>query len=247
MSDITTTIISTEDADIVAPVACLSCGRSLGVTCAANSVSSSSGASTANEAAGGSGTDADSEHKKRILELEAEVKLLNDKVCAAENKLLSQDSELRRLRPSSSNGLSPRTPTFPTTPERAPSPASRGKISSFLFPSRSGHPPANGPSGPPSPPPDCIPEELARERSLRKEAEDRLQEVTNELEELSASLFQEANQMVAEERRMRSRLEDRVAVLEKRDEEKRERLGVLEQAVDRISRVREMLTGAVTG
>lgn len=83
MSDITTTIISTEDADIVAPVACLSCGRSLGVTCAANSVSSSSGASTANEAAGGSGTDADSEHKKRILELEAEVKLLNDKVCAA--------------------------------------------------------------------------------------------------------------------------------------------------------------------
>jgi hypothetical protein len=53
--------------------------------------------------------------------------------------------------------------------------------------------------------------------------------------------------MVAEERRARSRLEDRVAVLEKRDEEKRERLGVLEQAVDRISRVREMLTGAVTG
>jgi hypothetical protein len=83
MSDITTTIILTEDADVVAPVACLSCGSSLGVTCAASSVSSSSGASTANEAAGGAGTGADSEDKKRILELEAEVKLLNDKVCAA--------------------------------------------------------------------------------------------------------------------------------------------------------------------
>lgn len=86
MSDITTTIILTEDADVVAPVACLSCGSSLGVMNAASAVSSassSSGASTANEAAGGAGTGADSEDKKRILELEAQVKLLNDKVCAA--------------------------------------------------------------------------------------------------------------------------------------------------------------------
>jgi len=74
-------------------------------------------------------------------------------------------------------------------------------------------------------------------------AEERLQEVTAELEDLSASLFQSANEMVAEERRARSKLEQRVAVLEKRDVEKKERLGVLERAVDRISRVREMLTG----
>jgi predicted RNase H-like nuclease (RuvC/YqgF family) len=75
------------------------------------------------------------------------------------------------------------------------------------------------------------------------EAEERLQEVTAELEDLSASLFQSANEMVAEERRARSKLEQRVAILEKRDVEKKERLGVLERAVDRISRVREMLTG----
>jgi len=188
----------------------------------------------------------------RISELEAEVKLLNDKVCAAgkpplptttldqrltnsmiENKLITYDTELRRLRPPPP-GLSPRTATFPV-PERSSSPANR--ISAFLFPSRSG--------GPPSPPPDCSPSELAKERNLRMKAEERLQQVTSELEDLSASLFQSANEMVAEERRARSKLQERVVVLEKRDLEKRERLGVLERAVDRISRVREMLTGAV--
>lgn len=73
------------------------------------------------------------------------------------------------------------------------------------------------------------------------QAEERLHQVTNELEDLSASLFQSANEMVAEERRARSKLEERVVVLERREAEKRERLGVLERAVDRISRVREML------
>ena len=103
-------------------------------------------------------------------------------------------------------------------------------------------------SGPPSPPPDTPPvasssSELAKERSLRIKAEEQLQQVTAELEDLSASLFQSANEMVAEERRARSKLEERVATLEKRDNDKRERLGVLERAVDRISRVREILTG----
>ncbi|KAF8243265.1 hypothetical protein K440DRAFT_613862 [Wilcoxina mikolae CBS 423.85] len=180
------------------------------------------------------GSELNTNEHSRISELEAEVKLLNDKVCAAENKLITYDTELRRLRPPPP-GLSPRTATFPAMPERSPSPANR--ISAFLFPSRSG--------GPPSPPPDCSPSELAKERSLRMQAEERLQQVTSELEDLSASLFQSANEMVAEERRARSKLEERVVVLEKRDLEKRERLGVLERAVDRISRVREMLTGAV--
>ena len=69
--------------------------------------------------------------------------------------------------------------------------------------------------------------------------------MTGELEELSASLFQSANEMVAEERRARSRLEERLGVLERREEEKRERLAVLERAVGRIQRVREMLQDGV--
>lgn len=56
-------------------------------------------------------------------------------------------------------------------------------------------------------------------------------------------MFQTANEMVAEERKMRSKLEERVNVLEKREKEKEGRLGMLERAVDTISRVRVLLNG----
>lgn len=82
---------------------------------------------------------------------------------------------------------------------------------------------------------------VARERAARVAAENRLAEVTAELEDLSATLFQTANEMVAKERRERARLEERVAMLEKREKEKGERLGMLERAVDRIGRVRSVL------
>lgn len=72
-------------------------------------------------------------------------------------------------------------------------------------------------------------------------AETRLQEVTAELEDLSASLFQQANEMVASERRERAKLEERVAVLEFREGRVKDRLGLLEGAVERIGRVREVL------
>lgn len=61
------------------------------------------------------------------------------------------------------------------------------------------------------------------------------------MEELSVSLFEQANEMVAEERRARARLEARVAVLEQRDTDKKHRLERLEQAMDRIERLRAML------
>jgi predicted nuclease with TOPRIM domain len=64
------------------------------------------------------------------------------------------------------------------------------------------------------------------------------------LEDLSASLFQSANEMVAEERRERSRLEERVKMLEGRDEAVKQRLGLLERAVERIGRVKEVLGSA---
>jgi hypothetical protein len=47
--------------------------------------------------------------------------------------------------------------------------------------------------------------------------------------------------MVADERRQRSKLEERVRMLEGRDAEVKQRLGVLEGAVDRIVRVRQVL------
>lgn len=61
------------------------------------------------------------------------------------------------------------------------------------------------------------------------------------MEELTAQLFGQANEMVATERRARAKLEERVQVLEKRDSEKRRRLERLEKAIERIERVRMMV------
>jgi len=76
---------------------------------------------------------------------------------------------------------------------------------------------------------------------LRKSAESKLDNASNELEELSAQLFEQANEMVATERRARAKLEERVELLERRDVEKRKRLERLEGAVARIERVRGLL------
>lgn len=82
---------------------------------------------------------------------------------------------------------------------------------------------------------------LAREQTLRQAAEGKLDESSAELEELSSQLFQQANEMVATERKARAKLEERVALLERRDGEKRLRLERLESAMQRIERVRGLL------
>lgn len=106
--------------------------------------------------------------------------------------------------------------------------------------------PLPGPSAPLSPgaasTEDLI-EALTREQTLRKEAEGRLSATSKEVEELSVSLFEQANEMVATERRARAKLEERVGELERRDGEKRMRLERLESAMARIERVRNMLEG----
>lgn len=82
---------------------------------------------------------------------------------------------------------------------------------------------------------------LETERSLRQQAESSLAQSQTELEELTAQLFGQANEMVATERKARAKLEERVKLLETRDGEKRRRLDRLEKAVERIERVRRMV------
>ena len=82
---------------------------------------------------------------------------------------------------------------------------------------------------------------LDQEKQLRQEAESQVNKINGELDELSAQLFQQANEMVATERRARDKLEKRVAELEQKDREKMVRLGNIEKAVDRINRVRGLL------
>ena len=79
---------------------------------------------------------------------------------------------------------------------------------------------------------------LETERNLRQQAESSLAQSQTELEELTAQLFGQANEMVATERKARAKLEERVKLLETRDNDKRRRLDRLEKAVDRIERIR---------
>jgi hypothetical protein len=83
--------------------------------------------------------------------------------------------------------------------------------------------------------------ELERERILRAKAEQRVQMVDLEIEELSVQLFSQANEMVATERRARAKLEERIELLERKDQDKMARLERLEKAVTRLDRVKAIL------
>ena len=65
--------------------------------------------------------------------------------------------------------------------------------------------------------------------------------MATEMEELSQSLFEEANAMVRIEREKCARLEARLQVMESREEDKRRRLTELEKAIGRITRARNLL------
>lgn len=82
---------------------------------------------------------------------------------------------------------------------------------------------------------------LTHEQNLRKAAESAAAQTNSEIEELTGQLFEQANEMVATERKARARLEDRIEVLEKRDDEKARRLTLLEKRVLRVERVRALL------
>ena len=101
-------------------------------------------------------------------------------------------------------------------------------------------PPLPAPVPQPLAAPDLL-HELERERALRAKAEDRMRTVDSEIEELSVTLFSQANEMVAEERRARAKLEERIELLEKKDKDKMARLDRLEKAVSRIDRVKALL------
>lgn len=128
--------------------------------------------------------------------------------------------------------------------ERAGSPSRfsvQNRLSSFLT-ARKSTPNLKSPlTAPPTPSATDLAAALTREQALRASAETKLDNASNELEELSAQLFEQANEMVATERKARAKLEERVEVLERRDGEKRKRLERLEGAVARIERVRGLL------
>ncbi|KAK4172460.1 hypothetical protein QBC36DRAFT_74699 [Triangularia setosa] len=139
--------------------------------------------------------------------------------------LLSSRKSTPNLKPLPSIPVSPRSP-IPSVPPSA---------SLYSLPNLS-MPPASG-----SLTTEDLLSALNKEQARRMEVESRLSQTSKEVEELSVSLFEQANEMVATERRARAELEKRVVVLEKRDVDKRRRLDVLERGVERIGRVRGVL------
>lgn len=215
--------------------------------------------------------------QKQIEDLQAQVRLLNQKATAAVDRWADYEDELSRLRAASTTsvatsnaspppssaatGASPRSSFLPTgaaarisqllSPRKsAPNLAAqagnaRASISSPHLTRPGTSYGAGGrnhtPSTSVSPSTDDLLEELSREKELRAAAEGKLNDTSKEVEELSATLFEQANEMVAQERRARAKLEERVNVLERRDVEKRDRLERLESAMGRLERVRSLL------
>ena len=164
------------------------------------------------------------------------------------DKLADYEDELQRLKTQQMGFLS--SPPTSSKSEAAPRPDEPGlgaraqnRLSSFLTTRKSS--PHLAKDAAATAEQNLSTQELQRrlslERQRREKAEGQLTQASGELEELSASLFQEANEMVATERRERAKLEERIAVLEKRDGEKRVRLERLEKAVQRVERVRGLL------
>ena len=136
----------------------------------------------------------------------------------------------------------PPSPGFPSQNPQFP-PSGSGTVSTPNLLQQQHHPPPPPPAAAdPSPSvSETLRAEIQNEKRLRQVAEASLNSAHKELEELTAQLFSQANEMVAAERRARAKLEERVAVLEKRDLEKRRRLERLEKAVERIDRVKGLV------
>ncbi|EEH04330.1 conserved hypothetical protein [Histoplasma capsulatum G186AR] len=193
----------------------------------------------------------------KLADYEDEIRLLRSKASAA-----------RTTTAQPTTTIPPTTPTLPPSqttdhhihPASPPTPQSRlGTFASLLpygrrnattpppqnrspSPTSTIRPPTSHSTSSHAPQPStALQDALTREQTLRKEAESRLTQANSELEELTAQLFSQANEMVAQERKARAKLEERVEVLERRDREKRRRLERLEKAIERVDRVRGMV------
>ncbi|KAL2052500.1 hypothetical protein ABVK25_007372 [Lepraria finkii] len=152
--------------------------------------------------------------RKRITELETQVRILTGKATAAVDKLADYEDQLHQLKTSHSNSKPPLLPNpspnptphvplpslhlhYPPQPVQNPSqPASPTSYPTPRRPFSHSQPDLTHPT---SPPPNTITDPsalLAQERTLRLAAKSRAASLSSEIEDLSAQLFSEANEMV---------------------------------------------------
>ncbi|KAK9373299.1 uncharacterized protein V1513DRAFT_465847 [Lipomyces chichibuensis] len=87
---------------------------------------------------------------------------------------------------------------------------------------------------------------IQKEKQLREVAEQKFKQVSQEIEDLSQSLFEQANEMVAAERRERAKAEEKMRDVKAREGKLLERLSTLEDAFSRIVRLRKELDDETT-
>lgn len=153
------------------------------------------------------------------------------------DKLANYEDEVRRLKTQAQHTatIAPGSEDVPTAlPLYAPA---QSRIANFMHSRKLTPPSAQGPTARETE----LQAALAREQDLRRIAEAKVSEMNNEIEDLSATLFEQANEMVATERREKAKLQSRVQELEQRDEERARRLEKLEAAMRRIERVKTLL------
>ncbi|KIW00014.1 uncharacterized protein PV09_08366 [Verruconis gallopava] len=185
------------------------------------------------------------ESESTIAELQAQIRLLTEKASSAVDKLADCEDELRRLR-AQAEKQGPPTPPAITEP---PAPSSfQSRFGASLFGARKPLTASAVPteSAPVTDTPGTSRESdlqaaLVKEQNARRMADAKVSQMNQEIEDLSVQLFQQANEMVATERKARAKLEERIETLEKRDVEKRRRLEKLESALNRIEKVRGLL------
>jgi DNA anti-recombination protein RmuC len=131
-------------------------------------------------------------------------------------------------------------------------PVGLARLGSFMHSRKTS---ALAPSSTPTPRERELEALLTQSQAQRLAAENKVDNMSAEIEELTGSLFSQANEMVADERREGARLRERIRFLEERDakfamkvqrieerdRDRKRRLERLERAMMRIERAKELL------
>ncbi|KAK5698676.1 hypothetical protein LTR97_006324 [Elasticomyces elasticus] len=206
----------------------------------------------------------------KMRELEDEVRILAEKANNASQRFADYENEIRVLQAKLRLQHRQENTSDDTQPALAPEKPTLSRFGSLMH-SRKAAPSNNGMAQTASAREKELEGELIKERTQRLAAEKQVKTLEAEVEELSATLFQEANEMVssarqetaalqdklqimeqqATEQRVdadaeglheeNTRLRDRVKLLEQRDRDRRRRLEKLDAATKRIDRVKTLL------
>ncbi|THY91262.1 hypothetical protein D6C92_06361 [Aureobasidium pullulans] len=194
----------------------------------------------------------------RVASLEQQVAHLTQKGVEAADQLANYEEEIRNLKTQANPRVDSPLGIVAPTQQPAQSLSRNSSITSgkFSFLTRTSSlttaskplpkTSATSKSSPMAPSPSSaaltdLQQALAKETKARVAAEKKYHELEQELEDLSATLFEQANEMVAKERKEKAKLEERIKVLEERDVLSRKRLEMVEGALGRIERVRKLL------